>query len=130
VLQHAQRANPGHRHDGQQASEPDNKRRAAAKTVPHVFQTTRECTVVSDTTVSPVEKYRFPGSDLDSPCIYIRGDTAMFFRHGRYDNQLSDIVVLTQAQLSLTEAEIANLNAKCDYQSQYSLLQYTFGLLR
>jgi outer membrane protein TolC len=55
----------------------------------------------------------------------------MFFpRQGRYDNQLSDLVVLTQAQLSLTEAEIANLNAKYDYQSQYSLLQYTIGLLR
>jgi outer membrane protein TolC len=48
----------------------------------------------------------------------------------RYDNQLSDIVVLTQAQLNVTAAEIANLNAKCDYQSQYSLLQYTIGLLR
>jgi outer membrane protein len=48
----------------------------------------------------------------------------------RYDNQLSDIVVLTQAQLNVTTAEIANLNAKYDYQSQYSLLQYTIGLLR
>ncbi len=48
----------------------------------------------------------------------------------RYDNQLSDIVVLTQAQLQVTEAQIANLNAKYDYQSQYALLQYTIGQLR
>ena len=48
----------------------------------------------------------------------------------RYDNQLSDIVTLTQAQLNVTEAQIANLNAKYDYQSQYALLQYTIGQLR
>ncbi len=32
---------------------------------------------------------------------------------------LSSIVELTQAQLNLTEAEIENLNAKYDYQTQY-----------
>jgi outer membrane protein len=48
----------------------------------------------------------------------------------RYDNQLVDIVTLTQAQLNVTAAEIANLNAKYDYQSQYAMLQYTIGQLR
>jgi outer membrane protein len=43
---------------------------------------------------------------------------------------LSSIVELTQAQLNLTEAEIENLSAKYDYQTQYSALQYTIGLLR
>lgn len=55
---------------------------------------------------------------------------AIQFAQLRYDNQLADIVTLTQAQLNVTEAEIANLNAKYDYQGQYALLQYTVGQLR
>jgi outer membrane protein len=43
---------------------------------------------------------------------------------------LSSIVELTQAQLSLTQAEIENLNAKYDYQEQNAVLQYTIGALR
>jgi hypothetical protein len=31
---------------------------------------------------------------------------------------------------NLTEAEIENLNAKCDYRTQYAALQYTLGLPR
>ncbi len=49
---------------------------------------------------------------------------------GRYDLGLASIVELTQAQLNLTQAEIENLNAKYDYQSQYSALQYAIGSLR
>jgi outer membrane protein len=49
---------------------------------------------------------------------------------GRYNLGLASIVELTQAQLSLTQAEIENLSAKYDYQTQYSVLQYTLGLLR
>ncbi|MCC6395092.1 MAG: TolC family protein [Bryobacterales bacterium] len=49
---------------------------------------------------------------------------------GRYNIGLGTIVELTQAQLSLTQAEIENLSAKYDYQTQYSLLQYTLGMLR
>jgi outer membrane protein len=55
---------------------------------------------------------------------------ALDLSRGRYDLGLSSIVELTQAQLNLTEAEIENLNAKYDYQTQYSALQYTLGLLR
>ena len=40
-------------------------------------------------------------------------------RRGRYNLGLSSIVELTQAQLNLTQAEIENLNAKYDYQTQY-----------
>jgi len=39
-------------------------------------------------------------------------------------------VELTQSQLNLTEAEIENLSAKYDYQTQNSVLQYTIGNLR
>ena len=49
---------------------------------------------------------------------------------GRYNLGLSSIVELTQAQLNLTQAEVDNLNAKYDYQSQYSALQYATGQLR
>jgi len=55
---------------------------------------------------------------------------ALDLAQGRYNLGLSSIVELTQAQLNLTEAEIENLNAKYDYQTQYSALQYTLGSLR
>lgn len=55
---------------------------------------------------------------------------ALDLSNQRYSLGLSSIVELTQAQLNLTQAEIENLNAKYDYQTQYSALQYTIGLLR
>jgi len=55
---------------------------------------------------------------------------ALDLAQGRYNLGLSSIVELTQAQLNLTNAEIENLNAKYDYQTQYSALQYTIGQLR
>jgi outer membrane protein len=55
---------------------------------------------------------------------------ALDLAHGRYDLGLSSIVELTQAELNLTQAEIENLSAKYDYQSQYAVLQYTIGALR
>jgi len=55
---------------------------------------------------------------------------ALDLAQGRYNLGLSSIIELTQAQLNLTQAEIENLNAKYDYQTQYAALQYTIGLLR
>ena len=55
---------------------------------------------------------------------------ALELAQGRYDLGLASIVELTQAQLNLTAAEIENLNAKYDYQTQYAALQFTLGLLR
>jgi outer membrane protein len=49
---------------------------------------------------------------------------------GRYQLGLASIVELTQAQLNLTEADIENLTAKYDYESQYAALQFTLGALR
>ncbi|HXU50099.1 MAG TPA: TolC family protein [Candidatus Binatia bacterium] len=49
---------------------------------------------------------------------------------GRYNLGLSSIVELSQAQLNLTQAQIENLSAKYDYESQYAALQYAIGLLR
>jgi outer membrane protein len=55
---------------------------------------------------------------------------ALDLARGRYNLGLSSIVELTQAELNLTQAEIENLSAKYDYQSQYAVLQYTIGALR
>jgi len=55
---------------------------------------------------------------------------ALSLAQGRYQLGLSSIVELTQAELNLTQAEIENLSAKYDYQSQYASLQYTIGALR
>lgn len=55
---------------------------------------------------------------------------ALDLARGRYNLGLSSIVELTQAELSLTQAEIENLSAKYDYQNQYSVLQYAMGELR
>lgn len=49
---------------------------------------------------------------------------------GRYDLGLASIIELTQAELNQTQAEIENLNAKYDYQSQFATLQYSIGNLR
>ena len=55
---------------------------------------------------------------------------ALDLAQGRFNLGLSSIVELTQAQLSLTQAEIENLSAKYDYQNQNAFLQYTMGALR
>jgi outer membrane protein len=68
---------------------------------------------------------------IDVTAQFVRqAGMAQDLAHGRYDLGLSSIIELTQAQLNFTEAAIENLNAKYDYQTQYSALQYTLGLLR
>ncbi len=68
---------------------------------------------------------------LDVSAQMLRQATlALSLAQGRYDLGLSSIVELTQAQLNQTQAEIENLSAKYDYQSQYAALQYTLGALR
>ena len=48
----------------------------------------------------------------------------------RYDLGLSSIVELSQAQLNVTRAEIAQASARFDYQSQRAVLHYQRGLTR
>lgn len=55
---------------------------------------------------------------------------ALALAQGRYNLGLSSIVELNQAQLSETEAEIQDVNAKYDYQIQNAALQYQVGSLR
>lgn len=48
---------------------------------------------------------------------------------GRYDLGLSSIVELSQAQLNLTSAQIANASARYDYQAQRVVVDYQAGAL-
>jgi outer membrane protein len=68
---------------------------------------------------------------LDVTAQFLRqAALALDLAQGRYNLGLASIVELTQAQLNQTQAEIENLSAKYDYQTQYSVLQYTIGSLR
>lgn len=55
---------------------------------------------------------------------------ALELAQARYDIGLSSIVELSQAQLSQTSAQIANVSAKYDYQIQRAALEYQMGRLR
>lgn len=68
---------------------------------------------------------------LDVTAQFVRqAALALDLANNRYTLGLSSIVELTQSQLNLTQAEIENLSAKYDYQSQYALLQFALGALR
>jgi len=54
---------------------------------------------------------------------------AMNLAQARYNLGLSSIVELTQAQLNLTQAQIAEASAKFDYEAQTSQLNYQIGNL-
>jgi outer membrane protein len=54
---------------------------------------------------------------------------ALNLAQGRYDLGLSSIVELSQAQLSLTSAQIANASARYDYQAERALVTYQIGAL-
>ena len=55
---------------------------------------------------------------------------ALNLAQSRYNLGLSSIVELTQAQLNLTQAQIEQVNATYDYQTQLSVLNYSVGNLR
>jgi outer membrane protein len=68
---------------------------------------------------------------IDVTAQFLRSATlAGDLANGRYQLGLASIVELTQAQLNVTQAEIENLSAKYDYQTQNAALQYSIGLLR
>ena len=54
---------------------------------------------------------------------------ALDLAQGRYDLGLSSIIELSQAQLNLTSAQIANTSAKYDYQTQRTVVDYEVGAL-
>jgi len=55
---------------------------------------------------------------------------ALNLAQARYQLGLSSIVELTQGQLNLTQAQIEQVNATYDYQTQLSVLNYRVGNLR
>ncbi len=52
---------------------------------------------------------------------------ALELAQGRYELGLSSIVELSQAQLNMTTAQIANTNSRYDYQLQRSVLDFQIG---
>jgi outer membrane protein len=54
---------------------------------------------------------------------------ALDLAQGRYDLGLSSIIELSQAQLNLTSAQIANASARYEYQEQRVLIDYQIGAL-
>jgi outer membrane protein len=68
---------------------------------------------------------------IDVTAQFLRQATlALDLAQGRYNLGLASIVELTQAQLNVTQAEIENLAAKYDYETQNAALQYSAGQLR
>jgi len=55
---------------------------------------------------------------------------ALDLAQARYDLGLGSIVELSQAQLGLTSAQIANTSALYDYQAQRVVIDYAIGVLR
>lgn len=55
---------------------------------------------------------------------------ALNLAQSRYQLGLSSIVEFTQAQLNLTQAQIEQVNATYDYETQLSVLNYSIGNLR
>jgi len=55
---------------------------------------------------------------------------ALNLAQARYQLGLSSIVELTQSQLNLTQAQIEQVNATYDYQTQLSVLKFSIGDLR
>jgi len=55
---------------------------------------------------------------------------AMDLAQSRYDIGLGSIVELSQAQLNVTSAQIANASAQYDYQTQRVIVDYQIGALR
>jgi outer membrane protein len=55
---------------------------------------------------------------------------ALDLAQGRYEQGLSSIVELSQAQLNLTSAQISSTSAGYDYQTQRGVLDYEIGALR
>jgi outer membrane protein len=55
---------------------------------------------------------------------------ALNLAQARYNLGLSSIVELSQAQLNLTQAQIADSGATYDYQTRLSVLNYATGAVR
>ena len=62
--------------------------------------------------------------------LLVQARLAMELAQSRYDLGLAAIVELSQAQLNLTSAQIANTTARYDYQAQRVMVEFQAGTLR
>jgi outer membrane protein len=61
--------------------------------------------------------------------LFAQAKQAFDLAQARYQLGLSSIIELSQAQLNLTQAQIAQVSAKYDYQAERSALNYQVGQL-
>ena len=62
--------------------------------------------------------------------LLTQSEKSLRLAQARYDLGLGTIVELTQAQLNVTRAQIAQVSAKFDYQGQRALLAFQIGDLK
>ena len=61
--------------------------------------------------------------------LLTQAELSLDLAQSRYDLGLGSIVELSQAQLNLTAAQIANANARYDYQAERVVVDYQIGSL-
>ncbi len=62
--------------------------------------------------------------------LLVQAEQSLKLAQARYDLGLSSIIELSQAQLNMTRAQIAQVSAKFDYQSQRIFLDYQAGAIK
>jgi len=105
-------------------SEAELKEQAAAERVNDLtLRVTRDVRVTYLNATTAFERVGLTGELLS------QAQLALDLAQGRYDLGLSSIIELSQAQLNLTSAQIANASARYEYQEQRVLIDYQIGAL-
>jgi len=106
-------------------SEAELKARAAAENISDLEnRLTRDVRVAYFNATTAYDRMALTRQMVDQATL------ALDLAHTRYDNGLSTVVELTTAELNLTQAQIADANAKYDYEAQRVNVDYQIGALR
>ena len=106
-------------------SEAELKARAAAENISDLEnRVTRDVRVAYFNATTAYDRMALTRQMVDQATL------ALDLAHTRYDNGLSTVVELTTAELNLTQAQIADANAKYDYEAQRVNVDYQIGALR
>jgi outer membrane protein len=106
-------------------SEAELKARAAAENISDLAnRVTRDVRVAYYNATTAYDRMALTKQMVDQAAL------ALDLAQTRYDNGLSTVVELSTAQLNLTAAQIADANARYDYQAQRINVDYQIGALR
>ena len=106
-------------------SEAELKARAAAENISDLEnRVTRDVRVAYFNATTAYDRMALTRQMVDQATL------ALDLAHTRYDNGLSTVVELTTAELNLTQAQIADADAKYDYEAQRINVDYQIGALR